>query len=364
MRLSLGSVAAVLTLLFASSASFAEVPSWFTSTSIVNDGAGPRNLPNRGWDTAFVFFDANKDGKKDFFVAEQSYKFTQSPTTATLSDFKLMTSTGKGFSLNARLLNGARAGCIHPRKAIAGDFNNDGRDDVFVLCHGWDRDPFPGERNKVVLSRPDGTYEIRDAAKATGFFHGGAAADFDGDGNLDIIVTDNFDGNPIKVWIGDGKGGFKPTTRTVPSRLKHRGGYFTATLPDIDGDGRFDLFVGGHEFEHAPSEVYLNDAKSGGFHAGKRIKIPAVKGEGVVLDAVATGPVENRSLWILRTSGGDGTFYEGVCIQRYDLKTGASSLAHCDRTTRWFPWLVTWSKGGHTYVGSASSKDKIRIQAD
>ena len=334
-----------------------------TSTAIAKDGQGPRNLIGRGWDTARVFFDADGDGRTDYFVAEQQYKDNQTAKTASNSDFKLYTGTGKGYTLNTKLLNGAGKGCIHPRKAVVNDFNRDGRMDVFVLCHGWDKPPFPGERNKLVLSQPGGTYEVKDAAKNVGFFHGGDSADFNGDGNPDIIVTNNFDQSPLHVWLGDGKCGFKATTKTIPFSLKHRGGYFTATLPDIDGDGRFDLFVGGHEFDNAPSEVYLNDAKSG-FHAGKKIKIPAVKGRGVVLDAIATGPVGNRKIWILRTSGGDGTFYEGVCIQSYELASGQSKLEHCDRTSKWFPWLITWTSQGHTYVGSDSSKDAIRLRAD
>ena len=40
-----------------------------TSTAIAKDGQGPRNLIGRGWDTARVFFDADGDGRTDYFVA-------------------------------------------------------------------------------------------------------------------------------------------------------------------------------------------------------------------------------------------------------------------------------------------------------
>ncbi|MES0823835.1 FG-GAP repeat domain-containing protein [Ruegeria sp. SCP11] len=211
------------------------------------------------------------------------------------------------------------------------DYNRDGQLDVFVVCHGWDKRPYPGERNKIVLSQPDGSYAIRDAANDVGFFHSGASADFNGDGNPDVIVTNNFDERPVRVWLGDGKGGFRVTTKTVPSELKKRGDFFTVELPDVDGDGRFDLFVGGHEFGNsAPTKVFLNKAKRG-FRAGKSITVPAVKGEGVVLDAVATGVASGRQLWVLRTSGGDGSFYKGYCIQAFDLETSTSRISRCNK---------------------------------
>jgi hypothetical protein len=55
------------------------------------------------------------------------------------------------------------------------DYNADARPDIFVICHGDDAAPFPGEKDQVVLSRPNGTYVISDATADVGFGHGGAA---------------------------------------------------------------------------------------------------------------------------------------------------------------------------------------------
>ncbi len=33
------------------------------------------------------------------------------------------------------------------RKAAVADINNDGSDDLFLIAHGWDRPPFPGEKS-------------------------------------------------------------------------------------------------------------------------------------------------------------------------------------------------------------------------
>lgn len=334
-----------------------------TSTEIAKNGSVPRRPLGKWWTLSRVFFDINGDGIKDYFEANMNYKTSQTPKTATLSDFKIFIGNGSGYRHDTNLLSGNKKGCIHPRKALVSDFNLDGRPDIFVVCHGWDKTPFPGEKNKIVLSQNDNRYEIFDANSKVGFYHGGAAADFDGDGNPDVLVTNNKSNNPVQVWLGDGNGNFKVSTKTVPFSLRSRGNYFTASLPDIDGDGRFDLFVGGHDWEKAPTSIYLNTSKNG-FKAGKKISIPKIKGQGVVLDVVATGQPGDRVVWVLRTSGGDGTFYKGACIQRFEIKSKKSEIAYCDKSKRWFPWLITWKKNGRTFVGSDNPKDGISILVD
>jgi hypothetical protein len=50
---------------------------------------------------------------------------------------------------------------VDPRKVLFGDFNGDGRLDMFIACHGWDTNPYPGEQNRLYLSEPGGGW--RDA---------------------------------------------------------------------------------------------------------------------------------------------------------------------------------------------------------
>ena len=60
-----------------------------------------------------------------------------------------------------------------------GDLNGDGRPDMFIAGHGWDAEPFPGEQNRLYLSRPGGGW--RDATgelpRLSDFSHPAAISD-------------------------------------------------------------------------------------------------------------------------------------------------------------------------------------------
>ena len=77
-------------------------------------------------------------------------------------------------------------GQVHPRKSIIGDYNRDGKADIYLAGHGWDRPPFPGEAPVLILSSPNG-YISSTLDEFSGFQHGVASADIDADGDLDII---------------------------------------------------------------------------------------------------------------------------------------------------------------------------------
>jgi len=128
----------------------------------------------------------------------------------------------------------------------------------------------------VLLNRGD-HFEVRvlplEAQLAPVF--GVCVGDYDGDGNEDVFLSQNFFGTDLEtgrydagrgLWLrGDGRGGF----RAVPgqeSGVKVYGEQRGAALSDYDGDGRVDLVVSQNAGE---TKLYRNE----GGKAGLRVRL-------------------------------------------------------------------------------------------
>jgi FG-GAP-like repeat len=320
-------------------------------------GLVPQTLPS-GDNTVRAYGDFTGHARLDLFRAVLTYNTNLPISQATPSRFEFYARQRDGSYMLATGLLAETNGCIHPRKAIVADFNNDGRPDVFVACHGYDAPPFPGERSKVVLSQPDGTYVISDASSDVAFNHGATAADLNGDGLIDVIVAAASDPNRAYVLLNDGSGHFiRETTSRLPTSIRN-GNYYSVELVDLNQDGKLDLLLGGHEFEGAPTVAFINPG-SNNFAAAAPIVLPAVMSEGVVLDFTVTGDDESRTLWILRTSGGDGTFYQSRVLQRVAYPSLASSVVVNERPARWIPWVIPAVVGGVNVITSDDAADGL-----
>ena len=124
-----------------------------------------------------------------------------------------------------------RTGTVPTSAAIA-DFNHDGNPDLVVTVGGPGS---AGHHASVFLGNGDGTFQKAVNYDTAIHPNSVAVADFDGDGDIDMVVADWFS-RVVSVFIGNGDGTFQPGTGYSIGP----GPYFVA-VGDFNGDGRPDV---------------------------------------------------------------------------------------------------------------------------
>ncbi len=137
---------------------------------------------------------------------------------------------------------------IFPSNSIWGDFNSDGFIDVFSRISGIGY--------QSILNDTKGNLAVADTIRDTSVVSGSSAtADIDNDGDLDVLITN---GNrrkkyPTKVLLNDGSGKFSASSIELSSVMFGKIG-----LGDLNGDSFVDAVIIG---VGEPISVWLNDGK-------------------------------------------------------------------------------------------------------
>lgn len=172
--------------------------------------------------------DFDRDGLLDLFVANGSQ-------LAGARDF-LYRNLGDGRFAEV----GERAGITGADRSLGcawGDYDGDGWPDLFVANFG--------ERNRLYRNRGDGTFDDRAtpagvAGPANGA--GGAWGDFDNDGRLDLyVVNTNSGDDEDRLYRNVDGARFEDVTRQA-GLFAHEDGE-AAFWADLDNDGWLDLFL-------------------------------------------------------------------------------------------------------------------------
>ena len=263
--------------------------------------------PKRRWSTGCAFLDYDRDGDLDLFVAhyvDLDLEETPKPGDAAECRWKEIPVVcgprglpGESMSLYRNDGQGVfadvsqKAG-VSGRKQFYGlavltaDFDDDGWTDVYVAC---DSTPSLLYRN-----RTDGTFEEVGAMSGTAYSMdgleqagmGAAAADYDGDGKLDIFKT-NFIGDSNTLYRNDGEGMFLDETLSSGIGVHTEFLGWGTAFVDFDQDGWKDLFVvNGHVYA-AVDQANINEKfkqsrllywnrRDGAFHDLSREAGPAI----------------------------------------------------------------------------------------
>jgi hypothetical protein len=191
-------------------------------------------------DWGATFFDANGDRLPDLYVASGGYQLA--PESPLLQDRLYINKGGGRFERDTRALPAMLTSKATVR---VGDFNGDGRPDLFVGGRLSPRN-YPAPTRSYLL-RNDGdhftdvTEEVApELAHPGGMVTDAVWMDFDGDGRQDLVTVGEW--MPIQFYRNDGKRLINVTKSTRLPPL--RGWWYSLAVGDFDHDGRPDLVAG------------------------------------------------------------------------------------------------------------------------
>ena len=264
-----------------------------------------------------------QDGKPATFFVGDRYPIDFGLLSSNLSPASTALASGV---LAGQLPQANYAAGTSPVALALGDFNRDGPTDLVVANHG---DGTTNGTISVLLGNGDGTFgtqipitipglDLADGTPSTLASTPSAVAvgDFDGDGNLDIAVTDEANGN-LEILFGDGLGNFTEPTATST--------YATGSAPvallatDLNGDGTVDLAVVNQEngTTNGTVSVFLNNA------SGTRVNTFAPRTDypvGVLPKGIVAGNFNaDTRLDLAVTNSGDNTV--SILLQNTDVST-------------------------------------------
>lgn len=219
-------------------------------------------------DTDALFFDANKDGKPDLYVASGGYGDFL-PDDPLLQD-RLYLNNGQGnFTRSSASLPQILSSTACVRSA---DVNADGFPDLFLGSR-----VIPGrypETPKSYLLVNNGSGDFKDMTTTIapdlqnlGLVSDAAWHDLNGDGSEELLVVGEW--MPLKVFKNS-QGRLTDDTQTYFSK-DYSGWWNTLWIGDLNNDGKPDIVAGNHGLnsqakasEHEPAELFFKDFDNNG----------------------------------------------------------------------------------------------------
>jgi FG-GAP-like repeat len=190
--------------------------------------------------------DVNGDGKPDLLVLNEfcSSSTCSSINEVTVGAMGVLLNNGDGTFQTAVAYD---SGGVIASSIAVGDVNGDGKPDVVVaqcsglslgICYG-------GGAAGVMLGNGNGTFQAAvNYSSGENLPNAVALADINGDGHLDILVTNHYSGDhgdqdgSLAVLLGNGDGTFQTAVTYDPG-----GAASGLAIADLNGDGKLDAVV-------------------------------------------------------------------------------------------------------------------------
>ena len=312
---------------------------------------------------SIVVRDFNGDGKLDLAVGSNP-----GGSDPGFVSIRLGTGTGSFGNPTNFALN------MYHSSIAAGDFNGDGKLDLATV-------PLYGNNIStisILFGSGTGSFGTPVPINTNKPKNTVATADFNGDGKLDLVTSNDEVTDNISVFLGDGKGNFNSPVNLSAGNLLGKENHFVVT-GDFNGDGKLDL-AASNDFSKNVS-VFLGDG-TGNFGTGTNFAIGNrafsvvagdLNGDGKLDLATSTGANEVSILL------GDGTGKFGNLSNFSKIETiggaptgmaagdfnadGKLDLATTNKVTNDVSVLLNTSNtvnfGAATYSGVEGTTDKV-----
>jgi hypothetical protein len=211
------------------------------------------NLPSFFSNRPTMFYtDLNGDGRLDVFN-----NYWAAPFGKDIPGYYATWEYEKNGYKNPQVIQGLTA----VRKFIFNDYLNNGKTGILMASSGSDAPPFPGDYLQIVNFNNDLSMSLLNINDVKGYYHTGASADIDNDGDVDILM---YSGGSQTVKSGPvyfenlGNGNFKYVSDLITGlgySMYNKNNYYTIELFDINLDGYIDIILGGSPGNSLDSKI-------------------------------------------------------------------------------------------------------------
>lgn len=281
---------------------------------------------------AEVIADFDGDGYEDWMTAPSYYQQDRGPMPLWFfqnqGDNK--TFIRKQFNITNNI------GTWGARKALLGDFNNDGKPDIAYPEQGIDEWGAQESAPSILISTSTG-YTMRKLSDKEVYLHAGASGDIDNDGDLDILMSSQ---HRLLTFINNGDGTFREELFVQLDPNSSQNGFVSMELYDLNNDGFLDLIGGGDE-NNLQTRVYYGNGYSFSYTRSKLIPFTEPWRGALDYDFADIDNNGTTEIIIGRFKNAyEGYFVEIVTLIDDEYVTISNIVDNSEAdNTRWITWL-------------------------